>query len=594
MLLLLVPALLATGQPVPRGEMSDRLVELPPFIVAGKIELPPPESWRYARIDGFEVLSSTSDQEANRLLRDFQMFRRALAIVRPAPAPRLASSTLILCGRANGFNDFTTDGRDAPEGDIARLLLDHEQSAMVLNLAARTVGDTVPPTYLEPERHLYREYVRLLVSQGGVPTPPWLFEGTAQMVMDLEFRDRTIRFGRIDQRSGAPVDVSPASDDVVGTSNGVTADQMVGSRANPGADLPLDVSAMMGVRFYRPFQIALLDRALLPMDRFFAVTAKDPEAADAFFDPTWAKQAYAFVHMCQFRRDARFKAPFADFVRRLAQEPPSEQLFQECFGLSYQEMLDELRQYIRYPRHVFRDIKLTEEGRLTAEEVQFREATQGEIARIKGDAQRLVGRHKDALLACRVAYARGERDSALLATLGVAEHDAGESGRAKQFLEAATRLGTDRPSAWVTVARLRLEEAKATPAEAGKLSAAQMAAVLTPLLKARALQPVVPEVYSVMAETWMCSAAAPTPANIHVIGEGVMRFPFDSTLALKTAQLYARAGDVRDAAEVARMGLRFAADAATRARFNEFLGTLPTLPPSGPPPADESSGNPTS
>lgn len=37
---------------------TDPIVELPTVIVSDNRELPPPESWRYAEIPGFEILSN--------------------------------------------------------------------------------------------------------------------------------------------------------------------------------------------------------------------------------------------------------------------------------------------------------------------------------------------------------------------------------------------------------------------------------------------------------------------------------------------------------------------------------------------------------
>ena len=47
------------------------VVELPKFVVTDSRELPPPESWRYATMPGFEILSNASDKATQRLLRDF-------------------------------------------------------------------------------------------------------------------------------------------------------------------------------------------------------------------------------------------------------------------------------------------------------------------------------------------------------------------------------------------------------------------------------------------------------------------------------------------------------------------------------------------
>ena len=72
---------------------------LPKFTVNDLRELLPPESWRYARVPGLEILSQASDRETQKLLRDFQIFNEALDVVWPAlkgshPTPL----SLIVCG----------------------------------------------------------------------------------------------------------------------------------------------------------------------------------------------------------------------------------------------------------------------------------------------------------------------------------------------------------------------------------------------------------------------------------------------------------------------------------------------------------------
>src|SRR5829696_8133379 len=82
------------------------VVELPKFIVTDSRELPQPESWRYATIPGFEVLTNASDRATQRLLRDFGMFRQALGHVWPVPQRVSQTTALIICGRGNKFDAF--------------------------------------------------------------------------------------------------------------------------------------------------------------------------------------------------------------------------------------------------------------------------------------------------------------------------------------------------------------------------------------------------------------------------------------------------------------------------------------------------------
>jgi tetratricopeptide (TPR) repeat protein len=581
-------------------------VMLPPFTITDQRELPKLESWRYAKVGNFELLTNAAAQESTRLFNEFLRFHEALELIRPVALETGGTVAFVFCGKGDGLAEFTKDGERDYSGGASLLYYDQQQSCIVVDLDMRylephdidQLTGNMPTAMLsgfarfevEPRRQLYREFTRLLYARSPWTPPPWLLEGLTQIMMDIEISNRSIRYGRLNPSQGAPLDVSGASEDVTGISAGMSAGDMITSlirdrnRLNQvGVPFERGISEtnqQETVIGDRPFYFVLANRPLLPLAEFFAVTAEDPRARIPLANSLWAKQAYAFVHLCQFGANGKFKQPFEQLVERLGKEPISEPLFEECFGLTYQQMLDELSFYVTYPRHVYRDIKLAKGHELKVEPVPLREATQAEIARIKGDAQRMAGRRADALFTYRVAYARGERDPALLAALGVAEFEAGEIDRARKFLEAAAKLGTARPAAWTTLARLRLDACKQiSAAGSGKLSTAQMAEVFAPLLQARSLEPALPETYHIMAEAWEQSAELPNPTQVHLVGEGAMYFPTDAELVFRTAQLYAKAGDLQNAGEVARMALRFASDDATRDRCGRFLDSLAVPPP---------------
>ncbi len=535
---------------------AEKTLELPTMKITGARELPPPESWQYAQVEGFEVLSNASASETNRMLKAFQRFRRMIEIAWPAAVADATPASLVLCGRKDKFDDFVPPGALAGDEQVSLYLHDRERSAIVLDLQAGVVtpsagsalmvpGQGVFQTGVEVDsvRQLQREYVRFLLARSRFQPPAWLVEGFTQIVMDIEFTDRWVICGKLPKT------------------------QPVGGTGATGGD-DFDASAEVGDL---PFNAALQLRVLMPLEKLFAVAADDPMARDPLGQSLWAKQAYAFVHLCMFRADGKLAQPFAQFIQRLQHEKLDELLFRECFGLSYGDMDAELRGYIAFTQYKYRTSRLDKEARITATDTVLRAATEAEIGRIKGDAQRLAGRRSDALVSYRAAYMRGEREPALLAALGTEEMQDGEPARARQFLEAAAKLGTDRPSAYVALAKLRLDEARAKPAAGDKLSAAQTAAVLEPLFRARALKPALPGTYQAMATAWTLSVVVPTPAHIGVLEEGVGRFPTDADLSGQTAQLYVRAGDPAAAAKVARLGLRHATDEATRRRFEAFL-----------------------
>lgn len=553
---------IAQNQPAPGTET----VKLPTFQVTESPDLPPPESWRYARVGNFEVLSNASDRTTRSLLADFGMFTRAMALVWPAPAKPLASATLILCGKGGKFDAFPPAGTVKNEAIVPSVFLrNREQIAIVADI--ETSRTAIDPANLSIEvatgadyeidhyKQLYREYVRYLISQSQTRAPVWLEEGLAQIVMDIELFDTALIYGKIISEKGA-----------------VSGGQSIGS---DGTDPMANTDAVVGEQ---PFNVVLQHRKLIPLDRFFALTADDPATQNPLGNNFWAKQAYLFVHFCLFGEDLRHQQALGTFASRLAREPLSEALFRECFKTDYEGMTKELRSYILHTRHKYQRYPLQKGDQLTPKSIELREATPAEVALIKGDALRLGGHLDAALDAYRSGYLRGARDPALLAGLGLTEAAFNRADRARELLESAVKGGAKRPSAYVELARLRLAEATAKPAANGRLGAAQLSAVLTPLFEARKLSPALPETYELIATAWLQSAAAPTPNNLAVLDEGIRAFPRNSALLYTAAQLYRQAGAPPIAASIAKLGLRYPADDAAKAKFEQLLASLPATP----------------
>jgi len=563
----------AAGSAQAPGAPADRVVELPEFTVTETPVLPDPEAWSYAQITGFEVLSSAPDREARRLLRDFEIFRQALSVAWPMPARPAATATLILCDRGNRFPQFLPRaGTRADVGTASVLLRNREQVAIVLNLAptlnlldvdATTAAGSagLPDFEVDTYKQLYREYVHFLLSQRETRPPPWLAEGIAQIVMDMEFTDRAVTIGEIHSRSAAP-------------GSGLrSAEGPAGEEEDGG---PAAAAASVADR---QFNLALARRALLPLDQMFAVTADSPEARHPLGNNRWAKQCYAFVHLCLYGDNKRWQKPFALFVQRVGSGPATEAVFQECFGQTYRQMLDRLRGYIDFTNHQYQRFVLKNGERFGAPPPDLQPATEAQIARLKGDALRLAGHRDAAHTAYRVAYIRGEREPRLLAALGVEEVAAGRIDRGRKLLEAAALSGFDRPSAYVELARLRLAEAAAAPGgENGRLSAPQVGAVLDALLRAQRRPPPLPETYTLAATTWLAAATPPTREQLQSLDSGLAYFPRHAALVFQAIQLYGRQGLTADVARLARHGVTIAPDPETRARFEQVLAALPETP----------------
>lgn len=542
-------------------KVEGKTVELPEFTVTDSRVLPEPAPWLHGRVGGFEVLSSAGERPTRKLLADFGRFQRALALLWPAPLRSGAGTALILCGRAGEFATLLPPGTETKDAPLpSRLLRDRELTFIAADLAAEravindplSLGATDAATVEIEFDHatlLYREYIFALLNQSEAHPPAWMAEGLAQIAMDAQVTGNSLIYGKIETYKGAATGGGAPSDD---------------------SDSSKNSTAVVGEQ---PFNVVLRHRNLMPLGAFFAVTGDAPEARTPLGNNLWAKQAYLFVHYCLFGENLRYRDALVQFVGRLAREPLTEQLFQDCFKTDFRGMEQQLLGYIRFVRHKYQTYELKPADRFDPKTVELDTASSAQIGRMLGDAQRLGGNLPAAEETYRTAYLRGSREPALLAGLAVTETAAGRADRAAKFLDAACAAHVDRPSAHAALARRRLESALAAPG--ARVDPAQLAAVLAAVFEARKYPPLIPETYHVAADAWAASSVAPKPANLAVLDEGLKAFPRDSALVLKGAQLYAAAGAPEIAASIAKMGLRFAGDAAARAQFERLLASLP-------------------
>ena len=100
------------------GTVTGRLVageqplDLPKYTVTGERALPPPEEWKYARIEGFEILSSAPTAMTLELANDLQEFSYALDIVWPGVRQDFGVPCLVVvCGRFGEFARFKPEAQ---------------------------------------------------------------------------------------------------------------------------------------------------------------------------------------------------------------------------------------------------------------------------------------------------------------------------------------------------------------------------------------------------------------------------------------------------------------------------------------------------
>lgn len=585
------------------------VVELPKFIVTDSRELPPPESWQYGTFPGFEVLSNASVKNTQRLVRGFETFRMALGYVWPLPSKPAYPVSLIICGRGGKFDAFVPKG---PSGDPAMarasLFLKHgDKSAIVIDFQSKELsvlggdfdGTATSATgvsasgvdssrfSVDHDKQLYREYVRYLLSQSEPRLPAWFEEGLTQIIIAMKVDPTLIQFGVIED----PNLVSAQAGQI----------QQLNAMAAASGESTDDLGAMSAPAEDRDFNAALQRRALIAMPRFLSVKHEDPLAVNPLGDNVWAKQAYAFVHMCLFGRGGRFKNAFTKFLIRSTRESVTEEMFRECFRIpknakkpeagfkeyGYKDILMELRSYCDSTDYQALGFEAKKGERLPIPATMImRDATQSEVGRIKGQALVLAGNTERARAELGAPYTRGERDPNLLAALGAFDRAAGEEVRARKYLEAAVTGKATGPDAYLELARYRFADATAKPAGAdGKLSAAQAKPIIDLLISARQQPPPIFPVYELMAETWLRRAEKCSKEELGTLVDGIRMFPGRLKLAYQIGVLAADAGENDLAHTMVDHGLKYAPDANAKTRFQQLKAALPPAPAAANPPA---------
>ncbi|HUJ44840.1 MAG TPA: hypothetical protein VLW52_14670 [Opitutaceae bacterium] len=341
----------------------------------------------------------------------------------------------------------------------------------------------------------------------------------------------------------------------------------------------------------------------------------------------WESEAALFVRWGVFdpnRKGPAWKQSFLQFVQRARSEPVTEPMFAECFGCGFGAMEKILSDYLNdcIGAPVTVDLDYPQQF----PEPELPPATADQIGRILGDWLRMHGdaerrqnpgmsavllnaagrmlmrayqmdnglppdvepaaqqeqtyqsvpRKTDGpVVPMRAFIVTAERihDPGLLAVFGLYEHDIGDDGKAREFLEKAVQGSVVRPTADVVLAQLRYAEAVAKPlGHDGKLSATQAAFVLEPA-QAAIRSSATAEAWDVIVRTLARCEAKPSALDIERIVAGVSRFPQDTHLILRAAQLCIQSGNMTGAAELIDKSLVFVTDEDTKRKLEKLLSS---------------------
>lgn len=546
----------AVSAPAPAAEAA---VALPPFIVEELAKGPP---WRYAEAPGYEVLSRCNDATTRRVYEMHFQLHEVLSEILPASlrlkltVPRSliiydeelqpAASQEVIRQILNATTEPPPSDRfslgpgrsfRAPEPAVRYNFLPNlrlwDRDAMGIFMIVRRDD-------FEADRlSLTHDYVTFVVKRRIPALPAWFISG----ILDL-YKQTTFMRGEM----------------VTEPMEWINAARTEALKSDPKQAYP--------VQPVGPFLSAQLPPAVPGLD----------------FEPLklWHAQAALFVRWGLEADKRAHREALWTFAERSAVEGGREALFKECFGFDFEEVRARMTAYL--PAAVRRTLYFRPEKRNKPPTLALTNATDGQIARIKGDWERLEVPYVKAISAdlapkyleqarktLKRAYDRDDRDPRLLAVMGLCEVDAGNDVAARDYLEAARRIGPIRPRAGYELARLRLAGWRAKLAESGpRLDVTQTAAVLQPLFEAREQLPPLPEVYELIAEAWAASVAQPTRRHLAVLDEGIRLFPMRAELVLRAAELYAQHGFREEAAALTELASRLVIDAAQRPRLERL------------------------
>ncbi len=576
------------GQAASDAVDMERVVELPRLVVSDSRLLPQPESWLHGSLPGVEILSSASDRETQLLIRDLTQFRDAVRVVWPVPEKAEAPLMLILCGSKVDFDSFMpAQARDGFTRPVSTLLKGDNRSAIVIDMAAKTISTTGTETEfgvmsdkenigliaIEQHKQLRRQFARYLLSRSEPRLPAWCEEGMIQIVTGMTIEPGFIEVGRIQPANTISAQAETAATFANVSAEGGPGDHVgIQSVAQEGDSSAGAGSHDLFAAEDHDFNYVLANIPLLSFTELFAPGHDSPQALNPYRYLTWSKQSCAFVHLGLYGDGGKWQKPFAKFLARSSREPVTEAMFQECFGKDYAGMAAVLREYIAFTNYESKQYRAKGNTVVVQEPVQLRNATQSEVGWIKGSALQLSGRSDAALQQFIAPYARGERDPKILAALGLSEREAGRHDRARKLLTAAVEGKTTEAAAYLELARYRYADAVAAPAGSqGRFSAEQRAGIVSLLLAARSLPPQNPELFELLADTWLRSDANPTEPDVAPLMIAVNYFPTRLKLVYATAALSGRAG-MKDAQRtLVAHGVKYSPNAAAKSKFEALL-----------------------
>jgi hypothetical protein len=587
-----------------------KMIEMEPFFVSGS-GVP----WRHARIPGYEILSHYSDATTMEFLEGLDAAGELLEFVVPEQfqAKFDVPHVIILCGQdmmsptsKDILDASATRGIGIPRGadgpgivpvfpNVEAVAEDRIESLVTNEGAA--LGTRI--VLIDPA------HVSYLLERRSPPLPPWLLSGLLDIYGGLYGANKTTSITNADaveqrrRRDEGNRTIALTESDLVshGRFSGsdthqehtdfvyrippfiwISANATKTEKGFYGSD-GRGGQRLMGDLFTReppqggPEWEAWRARAGLfvrwSFDKEYQPYSNVIEKTLDIATAGPVNERYVVDGTNSPRRDAFFR-----FSARACAEPVTEAIFTECYGLTYSQAAARLNEYLAVAIKNPIDIRIRGSGATLAP--GLRDATRTEVARIKGDWERLAVADVQAQFhdstsnfireALRQAYERGDRDPQLLAVMGLLESDMGNDAGAVPYLEAAAGANVAGPRVYFDLARIRYDQLR--PGDGERFSDAEVDRIISPLEAGRFQAPPLREYYDLAAKVLANSDGPLTAGRLAFMSGGLRLFPRDLELLYLTASVEATHGHPAEAAALAATGVDLSLRLEDRIRFS--------------------------
>lgn len=536
------------------------IIKMDPYVISGERVLPPPESWRYVLVPaleltrgkrvilapGYQVLSNLSEKNTRIFVEELQYFQFASTYLWPMIAQSLPREPLVV------VLDQTRQAMTTPEyaksllwdGDPINYSADssfsghYDSQAFTSGVQIYESGAenrSIPEFFAtEPEIESSANLSNRITLDGQnkvrEPTPfkrRWnrpLPDGFTYLSAKNGFITAQISANGPLANSNNPVEEKLAAD----LSRRMAEYVLFHFTTPPPQWFRAGLGWLIATTQISPTRITFADTGGMLDDTGSMASLRELLNTTGTLSYEQEVLAAAFTHWGMYGENRKHAQKFMSLVEKQSVGPITPEEFESIMGLSYKKA----------------ELSLSSHSRTIADYTSFEtkgeippmpvftvvEASQAEVARLKGSVFLSQGKDELALNEMRIAYWRGEREPAMLAMLADLEEAKGSVERARKIVQGLVSLKTPPNLAYFVEARVRLRDFTSGKPTDYRLTAKETGKVMASL--GRILQAGTPSepICEFLASVVLRSNGKPHESVAAFLEKAAKRFPKNSTI----------------------------------------------------------------